>query len=381
LVDAWRDWASDRGAWEVQVAFLQFFSGPDEERYKRIFRLCKSWSGPIPEKETPAVRKEQFVRMTAERKDRNLATLLTMTLGSMGELLTRVEVLARRFKGSLPTDKGKPDTKEIKTYLAQIEGLLKGGRRQGGELPLFKKSESPDGLPKLLLRGDSGVGKSLIAEYLHAKTGWGGRPLRISIPEFLGKEDMFEYELFGYCKGAYTGGKDEGSLGLILRNAGRVVFLDEIGEASVYLQAKLLAFLDDYKVRPRGWEEEPFFCPVLIVAATNKDLEQMVATNEFRGDLLARFTSRLTIPSLHERIDDLPFILDCLLQRPAMNSGGKIVEIGQQAFDSLKTLNYNEGNFRELENLFRKACERAARDGRDYIVKADVEFACSNSES
>ncbi|MEI8044976.1 MAG: sigma 54-interacting transcriptional regulator, partial [Verrucomicrobiota bacterium] len=309
---------------------------------------------------------------SSERKDRNLATLLTMTLGSMGDVLTQVEVLARRFREALPMLNGKPDA-AIKEYLNAIEVLLKGNRRPCGEQPSLKIGESPDGLPKLLLRGDSGVGKSLIAEFLHTKTRWGGRPVRIPIPEYLRKEDMFEYDLFGYCKGAYTGGKDEGSLGLLLGNAGRVVFLDEIGEANEYLQAKLLAFLDDYKVRPRGWEGDPFFCPVLVVAATNKDLEQMVLNKEFRGDLLARFTSRLTIPGLRERIDDLPFILDCLLQRPGMNSGGKIHEIGQQAFDSLKSRDFKEGNFRELETLFRLACERANRDGRAYIVKTDIE--------
>ena len=372
LVDNWRNWAADRGAWEVHVAFLHFFKGSDEKRFAEIMGLCKTWSDPVPDREALAVHKEQFVRMSSARKDRNLATLLTMTLGSMGDVLTQVEVLARRFREALPMLNGKPDVAAIKEYLDKIEVLLKGNRRPSGEQPSLKIGESPDGLPKLLLRGDSGVGKSLIAEFLHTKTRWGGRPVRIPIPEYLRKEDMFEYDLFGYCKGAYTGGKDDGSLGLLLGNVGRVVFLDEIGEANEYLQAKLLAFLDDYKVRPRGWEGDSFFCPVLVVAATNKDLEQMVINKEFRGDLLSRFTSRLTIPGLRERIDDLPFILDCLLQRPGMNYGGKIIDVGQQAFDALKRRAFKEGNFRELEALFRLACERANRDGRDYIVKADI---------
>ena len=373
LVDIWRNWAIDRGAWEVHVAFLEFFKGSVEERFNEIMASCKAWRNPIPEREAPAVCKGGVVRMSADPKDRNLATLLTMTLGSMGDLLTRTEVLAKRFRETVPASGGRPDETTIKEYLRAIDVLLKGNRRSCDDQPSLKIDESTDGLPKLLLRGDSGVGKSLIAGYLHAKTGWGGRPLRVPIPEYLRKEDMFEYDLFGYCKGAYTGGKDEGSRGLLLANVGRVVFLDEIGEANEYLQAKLLAFLDDYNVRPRGWEGEPFFCPVLIVAATNKNLEQMVIKKEFRGDLLARFTSRLTIPGLHERIDDLPFILDCLLQRKHMNSGGEIKQIGQLAFDALKNRTFEEGNFRELESLFRDACERANRDGRDYIVKSDIE--------
>lgn len=374
LVDIWRNWATDRGAWEVHVAFLGFFKGSNAQRFKEIMGLCKGWSDPVPNPEPPAVEKKQFVRMSSDSKERNLATLLTMTLGGMGDLLTQVELLARRFRESIPTLYGKPDETVIKEYLDGIDVLLRGNRRSSEEQPRLKTGESSDGLPKLLLSGDSGVGKSLIAAYLHSKTGWAGRPLRIPIPEYLRKEDMFEYDLFGYCKGAYTGGKDEGSRGLLLGNTGRVVFLDEIGEANEYLQAKLLAFLDDYKVRPRGWEGEPFFCPVLIVAATNKDLDHMVKTKRFRGDLLARFSDRHKIPSLQERIDDLPFILDCLLQRSSMNPGLRIQQIGQQAFEFLKSRGFGEGNFRELENLFRAACERAIRDnGRTHLVKADFE--------
>ncbi len=372
LVDVWRTWAMDRGAWEVHIAFLRFYEGSDEDRYREILGACKEWGQPVPKQETCAITKGAFVRMSDDPAHRNLATLLTMTLGSMGDLLTRAEVLARRFKGGCPDKNGQPDRSAIRGYLSEIDALLKEGGRELDAKPGLDVEPAPDHLPKLLLRGDSGVGKSLIAEYLHRKIGWQDRPLRIPIPEYLSKEDMFEYDLFGYSKGAYTGGKDEGSRGLLLASTGRVVFLDEIGEANEYLQAKLLAFLDDYRVRPRGWEGEPFYCPVLVVAATNKDLEAMARAKKFRGDLLARFTDRHAIPGLNDRIADLPFILDCLLQRPAMNPGSEIEEIGKGAFKAFKERDYSEGNFRELESLFRTACENARRDGRKYLVAKDV---------
>ena len=381
-VDAWRAWAIERGAWELHVAFLRFFTGSDEERFKKIMRLCRGWEKPVPDPEQAAVSKEEYVTISADpnhgKSERDIATLLTMTLGSMGDLLTRVELLARSFRGVLPKSRGVLDEASIVSYLSDIGSRLKGTKGPNPKSPFLNMDESADGIPKLLLRGHSGVGKSLIAAYIHRRTGWDRPPLRIPIPEYLRKEDMFEYDLFGYCKGAYTGGKEEGSCGLLLANVGRVVFLDEIGEANAYLQAKLLAFLDDYKVRPRGWAGDPFFCPVLVVAATNRDLDAMVRKQEFREDLLARFTDRYKIPNLNERIDDLPFILDCLLQRSAMNHGGKIKEIGRQAFESLKRKDFSKGNFRQLENLFRKACERAGRDGRNYIVQADVESADSD---
>jgi hypothetical protein len=369
-VDKWRDWAMTLGAWEVHIAFLAFYDGSEEERYRTIVEQCKGWNQPAPKPEKVKIQKGAFVKMSSDPSERNLATLLTMTLGSMGDLLTRAEVLARRFKQGCPQKSGSPDKQAIQSYLGEIDVLLKDDKRDGENHPKLSAEPAPDYLPKLLLRGDSGVGKSLIAGYLHARTGWKGRPLRIPIPEYLGKEDMFEYDLFGYCKGAYTDGKEDGSRGLLLSNAGRVVFLDEIGEANEYLQAKLLAFLDDYRVRPRGWEGEPFYCPVLVVAATNKDLEEMVQRKKFRGDLLARFTDRHRIPGLNERIGDLPFILDCLLQRPAMNPG--IETIGEKAYDAIRKLDFKKENFRGLENLFRAACERALRDGRTYLVEADI---------
>jgi len=377
-VDSWRIWAMERGAWEVHVAFLPFYEGADEARYKEIVRQCKGWNAPPAMLETVKIKKGDYVQMSPDSSDRNLATLLTMTLGTaMGELLTRVETLARRFK-----EKGvKPASKAAADYLKEIAKLLENKETTESPPELKDVKPSPDRIPKLLLRGDSGVGKSLIAGYLHSRSGGEGRHLRISIPEYLEKEDMFEYDFFGYAKGAYTGGKEEGSAGLLLSHVGQVVFLDEIGEANEYLQAKLLAFLDDYRVRPRGWEGKPFYCPVAIVAATNKNLTKMAEEGTFRGDLLARFTDRHVIPGLNDRIGDLPFILDCLLQREAMNPNLEIERVGEGAYDALKNRDYTTGNFRQLENLFRSACELALRDDRKDLVRADVEQAATADQN
>ncbi|MCL1785840.1 MAG: sigma 54-interacting transcriptional regulator [Alphaproteobacteria bacterium] len=226
-----------------------------------------------------------------------------------------------------------------------------------------------------MLYGKTGVGKTLIARYLQNNPG--ERPVRIVIPEYLNKEDMFEYALFGYVKGAYTGGRESGDHGLLLENVGRVVFLDEIGEANDIIQAKLLAYLDDYHVRPRGWQGDPFYCPTLVVAATNRDLDDMVEKKQFRADLLMRFTDRETIPTLRERVDSFPFILDCLLQNNAINPGwGKkgescVKEIGNEALEALKKYEF-PGNFRELENILRTVCREVLKDGRDYICRSDL---------
>lgn len=370
VVGKWRGWAMEHGAWDLQMAFLQDVA--TAKSFEEVMnRSCASWFQPLPARESPGISKGRFVRMPTGTTAKDDSSLLTMMFGSMGELLAHVEVVARRFRAAVEPTAGKFSQDEISKYLSTIDNLLASEAKTTAPNPVLGVENLTDHLPKLLLRGDSGVGKTLIASYLHDKSGRKGRPLRVSIPEYLGKEDMFEYDLLGYASGNYTGGRKEGSHGLLLENVGGVVFLDEIGEANSILQAKLLTFLDDYMVRPKGWKADPFYCPVLVVAATNRDLDMMVEKKEFRGDLRARFTDRHEIPALRNRMEDLPFILDCLLQRESMNLGGLVQEIGQAALDSLKSRSFEHGNFRELEDLFREACAQAGRQGRNYLTESD----------
>lgn len=367
-VTPWREWAVGKGALELHLTFLE--NVLQEPALKAAMeKYCRHWSDSSAVREKPAITRGQFVEMPSGATDKDDPSLLTMMFGSMGELLTAVDVVGRRFREACVLDEIKR-----KKYLEKIDGLL-DGKDSAVALAELGVPERVDRLPRLLLHGETGVGKTLIARYLHKRSGFLGRPLRISIPEYLGKEDMFEYAFFGYMRGAYTDAK-EADHGLLLANTGGVVFLDEIGEANAVLQAKLLAYLDDYRVRPRKWKGEPFYCPTLIVAASNRDLAAMVKKRKFREDLFERFTDYQVIPPLRDRMEDLSFILDCLLHSDAINPEAKVVEIGCEAVDLITkrvTAPTFRGNFRALEALMRTGCQSAARDGRGFLCRKDVD--------
>ncbi len=239
----------------------------------------------------------------------------------------------------------------------------------------------PDSIPRILITGETGVGKTLIARNLTRADNGARLPfMRVSVPEFAGKEEDFESEMFGFRGGAYTGAPDDGSLGILLKHVGGVVFLDEIGDATPTMQAKLLAYLDDFKVRPRGFLAS-LFAPTLIIAATNYDLDAKVKSGHFRQDLLMRFPVRTHIPPLNERKDWFPLILDTLLQSEKVNPGQSVAIIGKTALEELTRLDYANGNFRMLENILTEAVERARRQGRSFLNAIDVSASSKTWQS
>lgn len=372
IVQNWRDWAMNRNATDLRLAMIEE-GGVNQESLKAILTSgpCTEWGKIAPSKEETAIVIGSRVKM--ERTPKDDSSLLTMMFGSMGDLLTQLEIIAQRFREVCTT--AKFDASKQKQLQNAAEKRLALDKPSEKDLiaPVSGLENLIDHFPKVLLHGDSGVGKTLVAAYLQSRaSSTERRPLRIPIPEYLGKEEAFEYDFFGYATGNYTGGRDKGSSGKLIRNIGGVIFLDEIGEANLTIQSKLLAFLDDYRVCPRGWEGEYFHCPVLIVAATNKDLPEMAEKKEFKGDLLARFTDHLTIPPLRDRMMDIEFILDCLLQRESLNPHAYVQEIGSGALAAIKKRTFEKGNFRELEDWFRSACGKARREQRPYLVAGDV---------
>jgi transcriptional regulator with GAF, ATPase, and Fis domain len=155
--------------------------------------------------------------------------------------------------------------------------------------------------------------------------------------------------------------------------------LDEIGDASPRLQAKLLAFLDDYRVFPRGYNgAEGIYCPVMIVAATNRPLREWAKdekagnSNKFRNDLFQRFDVVIDLPSIEQRREDIPLMVDLLLQDPAINPEQKIKKLSDNTMNKISEMKFDQGNFRELERVLKDAIQNANYSGRNFLVSSDL---------
>jgi two-component system response regulator HydG len=204
----------------------------------------------------------------------------------------------------------------------------------------------------VLLLGESGTGKELFARQLHR---WSRRADEVFIPFNCAAlpRELAEAELFGHEKGAFTGAHKERP-GLFREAHGGTLFLDEVGELDPALQSKLLRVLQEREVRPVGGSR-PVEVDVRIVAASNSDLEEMVREGTFREDLYYRLNViTMKMPSLRERIDDVPLLADYFLRKYAEKNRRRIDGIARGAMEALMAHAW-PGNVRELENVIERA--------------------------
>ena len=203
----------------------------------------------------------------------------------------------------------------------------------------------------VLIMGENGTGKELIAEAIHRNS---RRRANAMVKVNLGgiSSSLFESEMFGHKKGAFTGAVADREGRFAVANGG-TIFLDEIGELDLNCQVKLLRVLQEHTYEMLG-DSSPGRTDVRVVCATNADLPAMVAERTFREDLFYRINLiTVTLPPLRDRADDIPLLVDHIVARHCEANGRERPEISADAMDFLKTLPY-PGNIRELKNFIER---------------------------
>jgi two-component system response regulator PilR (NtrC family) len=209
------------------------------------------------------------------------------------------------------------------------------------------------------ISGDSGTGKELVARLIHES---GPRAEGPFVPVNCGAipTELMESELFGHKKGSFTGAVADKE-GLIRSAEGGTLFLDEVADLPLHMQVKLLRVIQEKAVRPVG-ETREVPVDVRILSATHRKLEELVKAGKFREDLYYRINViELHVPALRERLDDVPQLVDMLLDRVSRQIGVPRPDIGDEAMDKLLGYAY-PGNVRELENILERAVTLCAND-------------------
>jgi len=208
----------------------------------------------------------------------------------------------------------------------------------------------------VLITGESGTGKELVARAIHYRGSFAQRPF-VAVDCGSLVPTLIESELFGYEKGAFTGAI-KSKEGLFQFASGGTIFLDEIGELSMEMQAKLLRVLQEKEVRPVG-SNQRFKVDVRVIAATNRDLESAYKEGEFRKDLYFRLNVvTLHLPALRERKSDIPTLVHYFLDRFAPE---RMIAVSPAAMECMLQYEW-PGNVRELENVMERAVALGSQD-------------------
>ncbi len=216
----------------------------------------------------------------------------------------------------------------------------------------------------VLVTGESGCGKELIARAIHDSSHRKrGQFVAVNCSAFT--EGLLESELFGHVRGAFTGAVEDRK-GVFLNADGGTLFLDEIADMSLSTQVRILRSLEDRKVIPVGGDEE-ISTDVRIIAATNKDLAEEVKQGRFREDLFYRLNViPMHLPPLRDRLEDIPLLAGHFLRRHAQEMGKSVVKLSDQALDGLLGHDW-PGNVRELDNVIQRQVALACGDTIEKI--------------
>ena len=219
----------------------------------------------------------------------------------------------------------------------------------------------------VLITGESGTGKELIAQALHQQSQRAKKPfVKVNLGGM--SQSLFESEMFGYRKGAFTGAIGDRK-GRFEMADGGTIFLDEIGDLDMGSQVKLLRVLQEQTFEPLG-TSKPLQVDVRVVSATNAPLQQLIQEGRFREDLFYRINLiSVHLPALRERPEDIPLLVNHFIRQAAKANALPIADIADDAIDYLRTLTY-PGNIRQLKNLVERT---VLISRRQQLIRRDFE--------
>lgn len=260
------------------------------------------------------------------------------------------------------------ETKVLKRKVSRVQEMI------GGSAPIQKIRETIDKVApteaRILITGENGVGKELVARWVHEKSNRNGGPL-VEVNCAAIPTELIESELFGHEKGSFTSAIKQ-RIGKFEQASGGTLFLDEIGDMSLSAQAKVLRALQEGKITRVGADKD-ISVDVRVIAATNKDLLKEVEAKNFRLDLYHRLSVILIhVPSLNDRRDDIPMLVDQFLDDICADYGIAKKTIDEEAIQLLQEYNWT-GNIRELRNVVERLVILSAKaitgeDVRSYVM-------------
>jgi DNA-binding NtrC family response regulator len=331
----------------------------------------------------PGLSGEELVpRLKREHPD-----LPVVVISGFGSTKNVVEVIKRGAEDYLPKPFTPEDLEVVVLKALEKRRLLEenarlrrelgtGGRRGGlmGKsravrevLSLLERLAPSDAT--VLITGESGTGKELAARAIHDRSSRARGPF-VEVNSGSLPSTLFEAELFGARKGAYTGANEDRD-GLFQAAQGGTLFLDEVGEVPLESQAKLLRALESHEIKPLG-ESRSIKVDVRVVAATNQELQKLVDNGKFRKDLFFRLSVLpLRMPALRERLEDLPMLAETFLASFAPK-GGQPKRVSPEGMKALLSYSW-PGNVRELRNMLERSALLAPGDSlepSDFLFSA-----------
>ena len=227
----------------------------------------------------------------------------------------------------------------------------------------------------VLILGENGTGKELIAREIHKQSLRSGEVF-VNVDMVSFNEGVFESELFGHVKGAYTDAKEE-RVGRFEIASGGTLFLDEIGNLTMSMQSKVLAAIQNREIFRIG-SNRPITIDIRLISATNKPINEMAAVNTFREDLLYRInTIQIFLPPLRHRIEDIPSLVNHFLTMYGEKYNKEELKVSSQGMDALLKYSF-PGNIRELEHMVEKAvilCESGTLKQEDLFFQQNISHA------